>query len=143
MRGTVDTRQHNMNMIVPATLCHSLSVQRARECNHNWAGKLTPRHVCKPNQQWWINVVLLRVSSFSLPTLLPCTLSNIHHLPFAASQISFHPSLYVPLMCRLFNRLILLIDVAELFLRCSTDSVHVKFDGAGTQTDLPGRGVHQ
>ena len=57
---------------------------------------------------------------------------------FAAPQISFHPSLYVPLVCRLFN-LILLIAIAELFLRCSTDSVHVhvKFDGAGIQTDLP------
>ena len=57
-------------------------------------------------------------------------------------QISFHPSLYVPLVWRLFN-LILLIAIAELFVRCSTDSVHVKFDGAGIQTDLPGRGVRQ
>jgi len=91
-------------------------VERSKtcECNHNWAGELAPRHVSKPNQQWWINVILLCISSYSLSIYSPA-MHSFKYPSFAAPQISFHPSLYVPLVCRLFNHLILSIAAAELF----------------------------
>ena len=112
MRGTVDTRQNNMIVLLYVSF-----VERSKtcECNHNWAGKLAPRHVSKPNQQWWMNVILLCISSYSLSIYSPA-MHSFKYPSFAAPQISFHPSLYVPLVCRLFN-LILLIAIAELFLR--------------------------
>ena len=121
-------------------------VERSKtcECNHNWAGELAPRHVSKPNQQWWINVILLCISSYSLSIYSPA-MHSFKYPSFALHKSLFiPPSLYVPLVWRLFN-LILLIAIAELFVRCSTYSVHVhvKFDvQAYKQTCLDGAFVN-
>mmetsp|Transcript_15703 Transcript_15703/g.26752 ORF Transcript_15703/g.26752 Transcript_15703/m.26752 type:complete len:122 (-) Transcript_15703:297-662(-) len=121
-------------------MCHSLSVQRPANAIiigleslilDMLASLISSGGICGPSMRFL-------VLAFYSPAM-----HSFKYPSFAAPQISFHPSLYVPLVCRLFNHLVLLIAAAEIFLRCSTDSVHVKFDGAGIQTDLPGRGVHQ
>jgi len=98
---------------------------------------LAPRHVSKPNQQWWINVILLCISSYSLSIYSPALHS---HLPI-------HKSLFIPPSTFLSSvNLILLNAIAELFRRCSTDSVMSNSTvqaHKSIQTDLPGRGVHQ
>ena len=87
MIGTVDTRQHNMSVpYVPF-------VERSKTSRmQSWLGWRACSSTCsKPNQKWWIKTwsfcAFLRTHFLS--TLLPCTLSNIHHLPL-------HKSLFIP-----------------------------------------------
>ena len=141
MRGTVDTRQNNMIVLLYVSF-----VERSKtcECNHNWAGELAPRHVSKPNQQWWMNVILLCISSYSLSIYSPAMHS------FKYPSFALHKSLFIPPSTFLSSDVslisfcwLLLPSFFFVALPILSVHVHVKFDGAGIQTDLPGRGVHQ